>query len=393
MKAKLKDVVCIITDKKSSSLIDVNNYVSTENILPNREGIRFPAKSLPRISKILSYQKNDVLVSNIRPYFKKIWFSDRDGVRSNDVLVFRTKNSKILLQKYLYLLLQSDTFFDYVNLTAKGTKMPRGDKKAILNFTFELPSISTQKKLTNYFFVIESLIKLNNLINDNLLELAKAKFNQTYILPTNGFQKVPLGWECSKLDKIITFSNGYNFKRSDMLKAPEPLTYRIFKQGNILIGGGLNDFGTKSWILKSKVKNLDRFVLKKWDLLMAMTDMKNKVAILGNTALMNRNNQYILNQRVGLIRSNNYNNISQIYLFLLTNSKSFLYNIRSKAHSGVQVNLSTKDIKKINLIIAPEEVNNNFNRFAKPVFEKMMENQVDNLTLNKIKQALLNNFF
>lgn len=178
-----------------------------------------------------------------------------------------------------------------------------------------------------------------------------------------------------------------------MLKAPEPLTYRIFKQGNILIGGGLNDFGTKSWILKSKVKNLDRFVLKKWDLLMAMTDMKNKVAILGNTALMNRNNQYILNQRVGLIRSNNYNKISQIYLFLLTNSKSFLYNIRSKAHSGVQVNLSTKDIKKINLIIAPEEVNNNFNRFAKPIFEKMMENQVDNLTLNEIKQALLNNFF
>ena len=168
MKAKLKDVVCIITDKKSSSLIDVNNYVSTENILPNREGIRFPAKSLPRISKILSYQKNDVLVSNIRPYFKKIWFSDRDGVRSNDVLAFRTKNRKILLQKYLYLLLQSDTFFDYVNLTAKGTKMPRGDKKAILNFTFELPSINTQKKLTNYFFVIESLIKLNNLINDNL---------------------------------------------------------------------------------------------------------------------------------------------------------------------------------------------------------------------------------
>lgn len=177
MKAKLKDVVCIITDKKSSSLIDVNNYVSTENILPNREGIRFPAKSLPRISKILSYQKNDVLVSNIRPYFKKIWFSDRDGVRSNDVLAFRTKNSNILLQKYLYLLLQSDKFFDYVTLTAKGTKMPRGDKKAILNFTFELPSISTQKKLTNYFFVIESLIKLNNLINDNLLDLVDTLFD------------------------------------------------------------------------------------------------------------------------------------------------------------------------------------------------------------------------
>ena len=210
MKAKLKDVVCIITDKKSSSLIDVNNYVSTENILPNREGIRFPAKSLPRISKILSYQKNDVLVSNIRPYFKKIWFSDRDGVRSNDVLAFRTKNSNILLQKYLYLLLQSDKFFDYVTLTAKGTKMPRGDKKAILNFTFELPSISTQKKLTNYFFVIESLIKLNNLINDNLMFqnilLSNSFFRFLSILFSFSFLLISLNIDSAELSKYLAFS-------------------------------------------------------------------------------------------------------------------------------------------------------------------------------------------
>lgn len=220
MKAKLKDVVCIITDKKSSSLIDVNNYVSTENILPNREGIRFPAKSLPRISKILSYQKNDVLVSNIRPYFKKIWFSDRDGVRSNDVLAFRTKNRKILLQKYLYLLLQSDTFFDYVNLTAKGTKMPRGDKKAILNFTFELPSISTQKKLINYFFAIESKIKLNNRINDNLT-----------------FQKY--------LFKISVFSDLsilFSFRLIDIFLYAYLAYFSILLISEILFGTGISNF-------------------------------------------------------------------------------------------------------------------------------------------------------
>ena len=178
-----------------------------------------------------------------------------------------------------------------------------------------------------------------------------------------------------------------------MLKVPEPLTYKIFKQGNISIGGGLNDLGTKNWIQKNKVKNLDKYVLKKWDLLMAMTDMKNKVAILGNTALMNRDNQYILNQRVGLIRSNNYNNTSPCYLFLLTNSKPFLHRIRLKAHSGVQVNLSSKDIKNMNILIAPKEVNNNFNIFVKPFFEKIMENQVENLTLREIKQILLNKIF
>ena len=250
MKAKLKDVVCIITDKKSSSLIDVNNYVSTENILPNREGIRFPAKSLPRISKILSYQKNDVLVSNIRPYFKKIWFSDRDGGRSNDVLAFRTKNRKILLQKYLYLLLQSDTFFDYVNLTAKGTKMPRGDKKAISNFTFELPSISTQKKLINYFFAIESKIKLNNRINDNLDDLLtlifekfaiNMKFEKSNLVGIANFKNgLPMQkFQCEKFEngipvlKIRELSQGYTDSSSDRCSMKINKDY-IVKTGDIV---------------------------------------------------------------------------------------------------------------------------------------------------------------
>ena len=346
------------------------------------------------------FRNGDTLLARITPCLENGKTSFVNFLKQNEVAVGSTEFYVLraiegkMDPNYLYYLSISKKFRKSLIKSMTGTSgRQRATKEAVLDYDSNIPDIDNQKSISHKLSLIDDMISVNNQINDNLLELAKAKFNQTYILPTNGFQKVPLGWERSNLDEIITFSNGYNFKRIDMLKAPEPLTYRIFKQGNILIGGGLNDFGTKSWILKSKVKNLDRFVLKKWDLLMAMTDMKNKVAILGNTALMNRNNQYILNQRVGLIRSNNYNKISQIYLFLLTNSKSFLYNIRSKAHSGVQVNLSTKDIKKINLIIAPEEVNNNFNRFAKPIFEKMMENQVDNLTLNEIKQALLNNFF
>lgn len=230
-------------------------------------------------------------------------------------------------------------------------------------------------------------------LNDNLLELAKTKFRQTYLLPTDEFKKIPNGWHITSFSKIMTFSNGHNFKGNEMLKKYEPLTYKVFKQGNILIGGGLNELGTKSWIKKSKVTKLNKYVLKKWDLLMAMTDMKNKVAILGNTALMNRSNQYILNQRVGLIRSNNYNGLSSAYLFLLTNSKPFLYSIRSRAHSGVQVNLSSKEIRDTDVIIAPKKVNDKFNIFVKPIFERIMANQLENLTLNELKQTLLNRLF
>ena len=400
MKYKLKDIGTITTGKTPSKKI-VGAYGKKINFLTPRDlnGQRYSEYTERRLSlKGIECLKNyevippSISVSCIGSDMGKVVFN-KTPIVTNQQLNSISNIRKDIDPLYLYYLLYNKRILLKFMGSDRGSTMPILSKREFGNLEFEFPNLKTQKSISSRLDSLDKKIEVNSRINDNLLELAKAKFNQTYILPTNGFQKVPLGWERSKLDKIITFSNGYNFKRSDMLKAPEPLTYRIFKQGNILIGGGLNDFGTKSWILKSKVKNLDRFVLKKWDLLMAMTDMKNKVAILGNTALMNRNNQYILNQRVGLIRSNNYNNISQIYLFLLTNSKSFLYNIRSKAHSGVQVNLSTKDIKKINLIIAPEEVNNNFNRFAKPIFEKMMENQVDNLTLNEIKQALLNNFF
>lgn len=62
-------------------------YISTESMVANRGGITL-ASSAPLDGKVRRYRKGDVLVSNIRPYFKKIWHAGHDGACSNDVLVF-----------------------------------------------------------------------------------------------------------------------------------------------------------------------------------------------------------------------------------------------------------------------------------------------------------------
>ncbi|WP_295731058.1 restriction endonuclease subunit S [uncultured Limosilactobacillus sp.] len=167
MKVKLKDLVIISNDREQVENVNLNNYVSTENLLANRNGVKFPANNMPSAKTVSTYKKGDILVSNIRPYFKKIWKAKFNGPKSNDVIAFRT-NSPRLMQDYLYVLLQSDNFFDYVTSTAKGTKMPRGDKNAIRNYTFELPNLNIQKKIANTILVIEEKVKLNNQINDNL---------------------------------------------------------------------------------------------------------------------------------------------------------------------------------------------------------------------------------
>ena len=118
---------------------DVNQdfYVGTENMLQNKMGVVKNTAVLP-YSKVREYQKNDILVSNIRPYLKKIWFADKNGGCSTDVLVFRVKD-KNQSPSFLYNVVADDHFFNIVNENAIGTKMPRGDKNVIKQILFAVP--------------------------------------------------------------------------------------------------------------------------------------------------------------------------------------------------------------------------------------------------------------
>lgn len=143
---QLNKVSPFVNDKVSLSATELQTYISTENMIEARNGVK-PYDGLPKIDKVTAYQKGDVLVSNIRPYLKKIWLATHNGGCSNDVLVFRNLLPGTILNDYLYQILASDIFFDYMNGSSKGVKMPRGDKKSILRFEIPLPPIEIQKKI------------------------------------------------------------------------------------------------------------------------------------------------------------------------------------------------------------------------------------------------------
>ncbi|MDY5128677.1 restriction endonuclease subunit S [Actinotignum urinale] len=103
----------------------------------------------PNSKRITEYKKGDILIGNIRPYLKKIWYADRDGGCSGDVLVVRIKQeySSKILPEFLYFLLASEAFFSFSNRYAKGGKMPRGDRKAILSYKICVPSVDIQQDI------------------------------------------------------------------------------------------------------------------------------------------------------------------------------------------------------------------------------------------------------
>lgn len=183
MKYKLSDICEYAKGKIKVSALDENTYISTENMLPNKGGIT-KAASLPTQEQTQAFMKNDVLVSNIRPYFKKIWYATFDGGCSNDVLVFRAKDG--VSSRFLHYVLADNTFFDYSMATSKGTKMPRGDKKAIMEYEVPELSYEDQCKIAGILEVIDEKIELNTDINKNLEQQAQAIFDNMFPNISNG---------------------------------------------------------------------------------------------------------------------------------------------------------------------------------------------------------------
>ena len=386
MKCKLSDICDFRKGKVDVSNLTLKTYISTENMLPNKGGITV-ASSLPTVQLTQEYKKGDVLVSNIRPYFKKIWRAKNDGGCSNDVLVFQGNSN--IDGDFLYYVLANDDFFSYSMTTSKGTKMPRGDKTSIMQYEVPVFDVDPQRKIASVLRCLDEKIELNSAINNNLEQQAKALFKSWFVdfEPFNG--TMPSDWEIVPLEKIADFQNGYAFKSKELLNEPSPDCYQVFKQGHIARGGGFIPNGTKSWYSKNLASKLEKFVLKKGDILMAMTDMKDNVAILGNTAIMPLDNEYIVNQRVGHLRANGYKGVTYPFIYLLTNNTDFLVDLRSRANSGVQVNLSSSEIKASQTVLPSEEVNNSFSDITLPMFEIIINNQLENQRLAQLRDTLL----
>ncbi|HFC3342466.1 TPA: restriction endonuclease subunit S [Neisseria gonorrhoeae] len=128
-----------------SDKLNEHNYVGVDNLLQNREGKKLSGY-VPSEGKMTEYIVNDILIGNIRPYLKKIWQADCTGGTNGDVLVIRVTDEKVN-PKYLYQVLADDKFFAFNMKHAKGAKMPRGSKAAIMQYKIPIPPLPEQEKI------------------------------------------------------------------------------------------------------------------------------------------------------------------------------------------------------------------------------------------------------
>lgn len=317
------------------------------------------------------------------------WYDLPDGWLNQHIFKVSPKKEVIDKHFFYYLMKYLKPTFTTIATNKQTTGLGHITIADLKRLSVIIPERGIQEKVALTLKSLDDKIELNNKINKNLAEQAQAIMNAFFISFDHFGGEMPDDWESGTLQSIADFSNGYAFKSKELLDTSVPDCYQVFKQGHINRGGGFNSSGTKSWYPISKCAGLSKYVLQKGDVLMAMTDMKDNVAILGNTALMTVDNQFIVNQRVGLLRSNRYKHTSFAYIYLLTNSFSFLKNLRSRANSGVQVNLSSAEIKNSPIVIASEEVNDEFNNLVMPLLELIMANDIESQHLSSVRDSLL----
>ena len=274
----LADVSTYVNERISSDEVSLEDYVTTDSFMQNKRG-REIAQNLPPVTCSLTrYQKGDVLVANIRPYLKKVWYADKDGGCSSDVLVFRAKEGHS--SDFLYAVLMNDTFYDYAMLGTKGSKMPRGDKEQIMRYHIPTFSSKEEENVGTMIVDITSKIAVNRQINDNLEAMAKQLYDYWFVqfdfpneegkpYKSSGGamvwneklkREIPEGWNVNKINDFMRIFTG----KKDVSKAipgdykffscaPEPISsneyiydgYVVLVSGNGSYTGRVNFYNGK----------------------------------------------------------------------------------------------------------------------------------------------------
>lgn len=343
---KLGEVVIPVKDRIETSCLDSASYISTENMLPDKAGVTL-SSGVPSGNAVM-FKNDDILISNIRPYFKKIWRANRDGGCSADVICLRASN--VVDSLFLYYLLSQDLFFDYVMQGAKGTKMPRGDRNQIMQWPVLIPSKNEQHIIASILSALDEKIEVNRRINDNLEQQAQTLFKSWFVdfepFKDGGFEEteqgmIPKGWKAGSLEDITTQKAERVGEREDV-KVLSPVT-----TGQLMLS---EEYFTKQVFSESIAKYK---VVEKGDF--AYNPARVNIGSLGR-------NNYDFDGCVSPVYvvfscKDGYAHLFDLY----RKTEKFKTEVNLRAIGGVRQSLNYKDFAFIQCIIPPLYVVEEFN--------------------------------
>lgn len=366
-KVTLGQIARYSTPKIDAVELNAYNFISADNMEVDRGGITTSVYA-PTKGRATLFEEEDVLVSNIRPYFKKIWQAKFRGGCSNDVFVLRAKKHKVD-PVFLYYYLSKQDFFDYMMAGANGTKMPRGNKKAIPKYKINLPPLPTQRKIASILSAYDDLIE-NNLIRIRLCcELADTKFNSLFF-QHDDWQTIPLYEYADYLGRGVTpkYEDGTGFYGINQ-KANKGLTLnkQVFKEYEI-----------GNWV------PLEKYAYQGDVLINSLGE-----GTIGRVHYyVGEEGTYPVDQHMTILRAKE--KPFGLFIYQFFNSEFGQAHLHTLKKGGTNMTmLNVGDIRKIKLKVPNQTVINEFYKAIQPLYDLKSKLEVQNENLKEARDILL----
>jgi len=356
------------TTRVNSSELNEDNYVSTENMLQDFQGV-VEAKSVPEDVNVISFSCGDILISNIRPYLKKVWIATFNGGCSSDVFVLKANNN--IESDYLHYVIANDKFINFVMSGAKGVKMPRGDKKQMKTYPLSLPQIQEQKKIGKMLSLLDERIATQNKIIDKLQSLIKGINQRVFMNSGNNY----------KLGEICEIRSGYS--------GSQLLSKKGLKVSRIeTISGHKVNMERVGYV--APFESSENYRLRVGDILFSNI---NSVEYIGNTAFIDKD--YDLYHGMNLLRlTPNHMVVIPFYLYLLLNTNRMLNRFKAVCNKAVsQASINQTELGKTVVQIPPIKTQEQICELYQALYTKLeTESHTKSLFQNQ-KQYLLRQMF
>ena len=393
MNSALKNYAAYVNNKIDVYEISLNQYISTDNILQNKQGIECAASLPIQGGKVTAFKKGDILLANIRPYLKKIWYAQFDGGCSADVLAIRA-NAKID-SHFLFYALFRDDFFIHAMKGSKGTKMPRGDKTQIMEFKIPVFDPQTQQSITTVLSALDKKIALNKQINARLEEMAKTLYDYWFVQfdfpDTDGKpykssggemvfdetlkREIPKGWEVKSLGEIVNFKNGINYSSDDVGDSVSYIVnVRDVSNSSIFIHEDDLD------IVNLQSDKLQAYQIKENTILVARSGNPGATRLLVNT------NKLVVYCGFIIAVEPKESNLLNLLFWFLKNQEERISDISA----GTVLKNVSQDVLKRGCIVIPDKfILNKFNEFNRNIFAEISSMIKQNHQLTQLRDFLL----
>lgn len=318
--------------------------------------------------------EDTILFNKLNVKYRRIWnihkLTTSNNISSTEFIPLVAEND--VDQDYLYHYLRSDDVTFAMHAARKGTSnsQQRIDEGILFSYEIPVPSFEEQRKIASILNSIDERIKVNEEINDNLLQQAQAIYDE-----------ICKDCESIKLESLIfTIETGSRPKGgAESEGIPSIGAEKIERFGTY-------DFSGEKYISEEFFSKLKRGIVLSGDVLLykdgAYTG-KSSMALDGFP-----HEKCAVNEHVFILRTRN--NFAQYFLYFTLSSPSIREKIYTLAcGKAAQPGLNQQELFSVEAPIPSDDVLQDFDKQVDPLMHAIALNALENLKLSNLRDSLL----